>query len=136
MANYTIETVEGIGAVLGEKFMNAGIKTTEALLSASRTKAMRKELATKTGIDEAKILKFANHVDLFRVHGVAGQYAELLEASGVDTVKELSTRNADNLVAKMEEVNAAKRIVRRVPPLKSVQKWIDSAKQLPRGLEY
>lgn len=136
MANYKIDQVEGIGPVLGEKFIKAGVKTTDALLSASRTKAMRKDLAEKTGIEEAKILKFANHVDLFRVYGVAGQYAELLEAAGVDTVKELATRKPENLVAKMEEVNAAKKLVRRIPPLKSVEKWVASAKELPRGLEY
>lgn len=136
MANYKIDQVEGIGPVLGEKFIKAGIKTTDALLSASRTKAMRKDLAAKTGIDEAKILKFANHVDLFRVYGVGGQYAELLEASGVDTVKELANRKPDNLVAKMEEVNATEKLVRRVPPLKSVEKWVTAAKELPRGLEY
>lgn len=136
MANYKIDKVEGIGPKLSEKLINAGIKTTDALLSASRTKAMRKELAEKTGIDEAKILTFANHVDLFRVGGIGGQYAELLEASGVDTVKELATRNAENLVTKMEEVNKSKKLVRRVPPLKSVEKWVAAAKDLPRGIEY
>lgn len=136
MANYKIDQIEGIGSVLGEKFIKAGIKTTDALLSVSRTRAMRKDLAAKTGINEAKILKFANHVDLFRISGIGGQYAELLEAAGVDTVEELGTRKAENLVAKMEEVNASKRLVRRVPPLKSVEKWVLTAKELPRGLEY
>lgn len=136
MANYKIEEVEGIGAVYGEKLKAQDISTTDKLLKATRTKAMRKSLAEETGINEKLILTWANHVDLFRIHGVGGQYAELLEAAGVDTVKELANRNAENLTQKMEEVNAEKKLVRRVPPLKSVEKWIAEAKELPRALEY
>lgn len=136
MANYSIETVEGIGEVYGKKLREHGVKSTDQLLSATRTKAFRKELAQKTGISEDLILKFANHVDLFRVDGVGPQSAEILEAAGVDTVKELATRNPENLVQKMEEVNNQKHLVRRVPYLKVVTKWVESAKSLPRGIEY
>lgn len=136
MANYKIETIEGIGSAFGQKLREAGIKTTDELLKATKTKKQRKELAGATGINEDKILTWANHVDLFRIQGVGAQYAELLEATGVDTVKELANRNAENLVQKMEEVNNSKKLVRRIPPLKSVQKWIETAKALPRGLEY
>lgn len=136
MANYKIEEVEGIGPVLGEKLRAVDITTTDALFKACRTKAMRKEVAEKSGISEDKILKFANMVDLFRIKGVGSEYAELLEAAGVDTVKELAQRNAENLTAKMEEVNEQKKLVRRTPPLKSVQNWVEQAKDLPRGLEY
>lgn len=136
MANYSVESVEGIGEVYGKKLREQGIKNTDQLLSATRTKAFRKELAEKTGISEDLILKFANHVDLFRVNGIGSQYAEILEAAGVDTVKELATRKPENLVKKMEEVNAVKKLVRRTPCLKVVTKWVESAKTLPRGLEY
>ena len=136
MAKYNIEAVEGIGEAYGKKLREQGVTDTDKLLAAARTKAFRKDLAQKTGIDEALILKFANHVDLFRVQGVGPQYAELLEASGVDTVKELANRKPENLVKKMEEVNEEKHLVRRTPVLKSVTKWVDSAKALPRGLEY
>lgn len=136
MANYSVESVEGIGEVYGKRLREQGIKNTDQLLSATRTKAFRKELAEKTGISEDLILKFANHVDLFRVDGIGSQYAEILEAAGVDTVKELATRKPENLVKKMEEVNAVKKLVRRTPGLKVVTKWVESAKTLPRGLEY
>lgn len=136
MANYSVESVEGIGEVYGKRLREQGIKNTDQLLSATRTKAFRKELAEKTGISEDLILKFANHVDLFRVDGIGSQYAEILEAAGVDTVKELATRKPENLVKKMEEVNAVKKLVRRTPCLKVVTKWVESAKTLPRGLEY
>lgn len=136
MANYKIEEIEGIGPAYGEKLRAAGINTTDKLFKACTTKKQRQQLAETTGIEEARILKWANMVDLFRVKGIGAQYAELLEAAGVDTVKELAQRKAENLTAKMEEVNAEKKLVRLTPALKSVQNWVAQAKELPRGLEY
>lgn len=120
----------------GEKLSAAGINTTDKLLAACKTKKQRKELAAKTGIEEAKILKWTNMVDLFRIKGVGSEYAELLEAAGVDTVKELAHRKPENLTAKMEEVNAEKNLVRRTPALKNVESWVAQAKERPAGIEY
>lgn len=136
MANYPVIEVEGIGPVYGEKLNAVGIKNTDQLLEACRTKAMRAKLAADSGIDETHILRFANMVDLFRIGGVGSEYADLLEASGVDTVKELATRNPANLAAKMEEVNNEKKLVRRIPSEKMVEKWVAEAKGLPGALEY
>ena len=116
MANYPVIEVEGIGPVYGKKLNDAGIKNTDQLLNACKTKVMRLKLAADSGIDESHILRFANMVDLFRIHGVGSEYADLLEASGVDTVKELATRNPANLTAKMAEVNNEKKLVRRLKP--------------------
>ena len=136
MANYPVIEVEGIGPVYGKKLNDAGIKNTDQLLNACKTKAMRLKLAADSGIDESHILRFANMVDLFRIHGVGSEYADLLEASGVDTVKELATRNPANLTAKMAEVNNEKKLVRRIPTEKMVGKWVNEAKTLPGALEY
>jgi hypothetical protein len=136
MANYPVIEVEGIGPVYGKKLNDAGIKNTDQLLNACKTKAMRLKLAADSGIDESHILRFANMVDLFRIHGVGSEYADLLEASGVDTVKELATRNPANLTAKMAEVNNEKKLVRRIPTEKMVEKWVNEAKTLPGALEY
>jgi predicted flap endonuclease-1-like 5' DNA nuclease len=136
MANYKIEEIEGIGPVMGEKFRHAGITNTEKLLAGTKTKKQRHDLAEETGIPEKQILKFANMADLFRLSGVGQEFSELLEAAGVDTVPELAQRNAQNLTAKMEEVNEVKKLTRRTPSLKEVEKWIAEAKELPRALEY
>ena len=136
MANYKIEEIEGIGEKMGAKFREAGINSTEKLLEGTKTKKQRKDLAEATGISEKLVLKFANMADLFRINGIGEEYSELLEAAGVDTVPELAMRNAENLTAKMEEVNEKKKLVRRTPSLKEVEKWIDEAKTLPRVLEY
>lgn len=136
MANMKIEAIEGIGAVYGEKLRAAGVSDTDALLAACRTPKQRAELAAKAGLSAARLLKWANMADLFRIHGIGPEYSELLEAAGVDTVPELAQRNPANLAAAMAEVQQAKRLTRRVPPVAEVTKWVAEAKQLPRALEY
>jgi len=128
----TIADIEGVGESYAAKLKEAGVGTVEALLKEGAAPAGRKALAEKTGISDKLILKWTNHADLFRINGVAGEYAELLEAAGVDTVPELAQRNAENLHKKMEEVNAAKNLVRNLPSSASVTKWIEEAKTLPR----
>lgn len=133
---YKVIDIEGVGASYAEKLTAAGVVTTAQLLDKCATPAGRKALAEETGISDKLILKWANHADLFRVNGVGPQFAELLEAAGVDTVKELAHRKAENLAAKMEEVNAEKKLVRRVPVVSEVQKMVDFAKELPGVLTY
>ena len=128
--------IEGIGKTYARTLNNAGIKTTDELLDAGSTKQGRKELAEKTGINENIILEWVNMADLFRIKGIGEEYSDLLEESGVDTVKELAQRNAENLHAKMEEVNNEKKLVRRTPTLEAVKNWIEQAKSLPRVVEY
>ncbi|MDX5360567.1 MAG: DUF4332 domain-containing protein [Alphaproteobacteria bacterium] len=136
MSSYSIETIEGIGPAFGAKLKTAGITTTGALLKAGADPKGRKALAEKTGIDEAKIRDWCNMADLMRIKGVGEEYSELLEAAGVDTVKELRNRKADNLHAKMAEVNAAKKLVRQLPSLKQVESWVAQAKELPPTMTY
>lgn len=126
-----INSIEGIGPSLGAALRKAGVNTVDSLLDAGCNKKGRKMLAAKTKINEARLLNWVNMADLFRIRGVAGQYAELLKGSGVDTVKELRNRNAENLAAKMTEVNAKKELVRKVPTAKMVKSWVEQAKALP-----
>lgn len=118
------------------KLIDSGVKSMEKLLETCSTKKGRMELAEKTGISEKLILKWANHADLSRIKGIGGEYAELLEAAGVDTVPELATRKAENLYKKMVEVNEAKSLVRKLPTEKQVTGWVEQAKDLPRVMQY
>jgi len=136
MSSYPIAKIEGIGVSYAAKFAAVGITTTRGLLDRARDPKGRKALATETGLDEARILKWANMSDLMRVKGIGEEYSELLEAAGVDTVKELKTRKAENLAAKIAEVNAARKLVRAVPGPKLVARWIDGAKSLAPLLTY
>ena len=123
--------IEGIGATYAKTLGDAGLKTTEDLLKSAGSAAGRKLLAEGTAIDAGKILEWVNRADLMRVKGVGSEFSDLLEASGVDTVRELATRVPANLHAKMTEVNADKKLVRRAPTLSEVEAWVGEANTLP-----
>ena len=131
-----IATIEGIGPVYAEKLTAVGVKTVETLLDKAKDPKGRRALAEASGIDEKRILEWANKADLMRIKGVGEEYSDLLEASGVDTVKELKHRKPENLLAKMTEVNAEKKLVRALPTLKAVTNWVDQAKELPAVMTY
>ena len=128
--------IEGIGDVYAQKLQQVGVQTVEALLERGATPQGRQELAEVTGLGNKRILEWVNHADLFRIKGIGEEYSDLLEEAGVDTVPELAQRTPANLYAKMQEVNAEKKLVRRVPPLSSVRSWIEQAKALPRIVLY
>ena len=122
--------IEGIGPTYAEKLNAAGVETTEDLLKMCCDASGRKEIAEKTEISEKLILEWANLADLMRIKGVGEEYADLLEEAGVDTVKELATRNAENLAEAMDKVNAEKNLTNMVPNAGTVEKWIEEAKTL------
>lgn len=133
---HKIEQIEGIGEVYAQKLNALGIKTTEDLLQKGATVSGRAKLAEETGISGKLILKWTNHADLFRIKGIAGQFAELLEAAGVDTVKEFRHRVPANLHAKLVETNEAKNLCNRVPAVSELEKMIAQAKELDPVITY
>ena len=134
--NYKIIDIQGIGPVYAEKLTAAGIQTVADLLEKGKTPKGRKELEDTTGIRHDLILTWVNHADLFRVKGIGPQFSELLEAAGVDTVKELAHRNAVNLAKTLTEVNEKEHRTRRVPTAAELQKMIDQAKEMPGVVTY
>ncbi len=128
--------IEGIGTVHADTLAGLGLRTTADLLRAGADPKGREELSAATGISKKLVLRWVNQADLFRIKGVGEQYADLLEAAGVDTVPELAQRRADNLTTKMNEVNDQKRLVRRTPTEAQVAAWIESAKGLRRVVTY
>jgi small subunit ribosomal protein S2 len=127
-----IEEIEGIGPAFAEKLRAADVSSIDALLEKGATPVGRSALVEQTGIDAVRVLRWVNHADLFRVVGIGPEFAELLEASGVDSVPELAQRNVDNLVTALTETNDARSLVRRVPTGSEVTDWIEQAKALPR----
>ncbi len=136
--SYKIDTIEGIGAKYKKVLEGAGIMNTGQLLDRAAKKKGRKELAKEVGIEETLILKWANMADLMRVKGIAKEYSELLEVAGVDTVKELRKRKPENLHKAMCEANdkRKKKMVRQVPGVSQVEKWVASAKELDPVMTY
>jgi len=131
-----LQEIEGIGPTYAGTLEQHGLSTIDHLLERGATRAGREELAEKSGISEARILEWVNHADLCRIDGVGSEYADLLEAAGVDSVPELAQRNARNLHAKLDAVNDEKNLVRRVPSEAEVSKWIEQATDLPRVVHH
>lgn len=134
--SYKIEEIEGIGPAYAEKLGSAGIGSTDDLLQQCGSAKGRDAVSGQTGISTKQLLKWANMADLMRISGVGEEYSELLEAAGVDTVKELRNRNAANLAAKMAEVNEEKKLTRRAPAESQVSRWVAQAKDMEPIITY
>lgn len=133
---YPITDIEGIGPAIADRLKGMRIRTTVRLLEAARNPRGRKQLAAKTGIDSARILKWANMADMMRIKGIGEEYSELLEAAGVDTVHELKHRNPKKLAQAMAAANGRRKLVRLLPSEKAVAKWIAQANSLPMKITY
>ena len=131
-----LSEIEGIGEHFAAQLSEIGIATTQALLEKGKTPKGRDEIAQSSGISAKRILEWVNHVDLHRIKGIAGEYADLLEEAGVDTVPELAMRNPENLHQALAETNQEKHLVRQLPSAKQVADWVHQAKSLPRVITY
>lgn len=134
--SYPIEDIEGIGAKYAAKLRKVGIKRTHHLLDRGASRKGRKDLAAESGVDESLILKWTNMADLMRIRGVGEEYSELLEAAGVDTIKELRNRKPANLHQAMIDANTRRKLVRQLPGPAQVEKWVTQAKKLPPVMSY
>ncbi|MBT8200629.1 MAG: DUF4332 domain-containing protein [Acidimicrobiia bacterium] len=132
----SIDAIQGLSRTQARNLRRNRVRTTEALLKRSATRADRKALAGITGLDEKEILSWANRADLMRVKGVGEEYADLLEAAGIDTVKELRRRNPNSLLRQLVELNDKKNLVRRLPTEDMVEGWVSGAKKLEPVISY
>lgn len=134
--SYPLTSIAELDAGTLALLKKAGIRSTGSLLENTRTLAQRKKLAEETGLDPRKLLCWANLADRMRVRGVSKEYAELLAAAGVDTVKDLKVRNPANLAKRMADANKTRKLVRLLPSEGMVARWIENAKELPLKIRY
>jgi len=134
--SYAIDKIEGIGPKYADVLRSHGITRTHHLLEKGASRKGRKAVAEQTGLDEKQILKWANMCDLMRIKGIGEEYSELLEAAGVDTVKELRNRKPANLRSAMVDVNEKKKLVRQLPSEKQVERWVKQAKEVDPIMSY
>jgi predicted flap endonuclease-1-like 5' DNA nuclease len=134
--SYPLTDIEGIDPAIAATLKSVGIRSTGGLLEAARTLRGRKSLAEKTGLNEKQLLCWVNRADCMRIRGISKEYADLLQAAGVDTVKELKFRNPANLVTAMSDANKKRKLVRLLPSEKVVVRWIDHARKLPLKITY
>lgn len=128
--------IEGIGERYCARLTELGITTVEELLELGATPDGRHNLAERAHVGEDLIVKWISMADLFRIRGVAEEYAELLERAGVTSLPTLAESNADRLYADLMEVNETCHLVRNIPHRYQVQSWVAQAKELPRVVIY
>ena len=133
---YPISEIQGIGTDVAAILKSDGIRTTVTLLRLAKTPKQRLKLALKTGAPEKNVLDWVTAADRMRIKGVGWDYADLLSAAGVKTVKELQFRNPRKLVAQMTQANSRRKLVQLLPSEKVVQRWIESAQKLPALISY
>ncbi len=131
-----LKDIEGIGPSLASKLKRAGVGSVQQLLRKGCSAAGRRAIAEAAGIDSGRVLRFVNHADLMRIRGVGGEYSELLEAAGVDSVPELAQRSVTNLNERMRQINAQRRLVRALPSEGRVADWVKQARALPRMVSH
>jgi predicted RecB family nuclease len=136
MSSYPITALAGVDAAVATALKKKGIRTTDRLLDAACCPRGRKDLAQVTGAGEQEVLAWANMADRMRIKGMGRDYAKLLQAAGVDTVKELKYRNPERLAQAMAAANKQRKLVRILPSQKAVERWIDTAKKLPIKISY
>ncbi|GMQ93214.1 MAG: hypothetical protein BMS9Abin12_0691 [Acidimicrobiia bacterium] len=123
----SISSIRSIGHRNATKLRKSQVRTTESLLEQASTRRGRSVVSDRTGIATADLLKWAQQADMMRVGGIGSEYADLLSAVGVDTIKLLRRRNAENLMVAMTQINTRRRLVQRLPTIEMVQGWIDAA---------
>lgn len=130
-----IDEVAGLGVRQATRLRKAGVKTSNGLIEEASTRAGRSALSKKTGLPPRDLKSWVHHADLLRVKGVGGEYAELLVAAGVDTIRDLRRRNPTALVAKIISMNGSKKVVRRLPTEAMVSGWIESASSIEPSID-
>jgi len=127
---YPVEEVEGIGPTYGGRLRAINIETTEQLLEKCCESSQQTDAAKHVKVEPFVVGKWVSMSDMMRVPGVRGQYAELLEASGIALVGELARQEGATLAAKMARVNAEEHRTQSVPDPQTVSGWIEKAQGL------
>jgi predicted flap endonuclease-1-like 5' DNA nuclease len=121
--------IEGIGKKYAGKLSRAGYTETEDL--SKLTWEEINEVAKKTKISPKLIDKWQEQADLVTLKGVGPEFAELLNKIGIDSVKELSKRNAQSTLEKIKAFDKRRpNVVRKLPTNAQVESWIKEAKDL------
>lgn len=126
----SISVIDSMDQRDATKLRKAGVRTTGALLKVAATRTGRRRLAKSAGLSESDILAWVNRADLMRIKGVGSEYADLMEAAGVDTIRELRRRNPERLLAVMTDLNLRRRLIRRLPTNGMVAGWIEAANEI------
>ena len=133
--SYPIAVI-GADADEARKLRARRIRTAEGLLEAAGTR--KGAAATRRGHRHRRE-QVAVPRQLRRPHAdqrSRQRVRRILPAVGVDTVKELKYRNPEKLAHAIAELNKRRKLVRFLPTVNLVTRWIEHAKKLPLKITY
>lgn len=131
----TISKLNGIQPEIETKLRAHNIKDSKELLQAYHRFGSANRLAEHVGADASHITLLLNRADLARIRGIGEAYTGLLEAAGIQTIKELARRCPEELRAQFERINGERKLVGRVPAQATVNGWVNKARRLPAALD-
>ena len=124
--SHDLTFIEGIGPGFSKRFNELGIYTTDEFADKFLGNEEEiKKASIKTKIDEEAIRSWASMADLVRISGIDGQYAEILQAVGVNSREDLARKDINILYQKMVEFNKNSPIVPEVPTRSMLNDWIN-----------
>ncbi len=126
----SIDSINGMTHTEATKLRRARVRTTVTFLQIASTRSGRALLTKETGITSPKLLHWAKRAELMKIKNLGKDYADLLEAVGVESVSDLKRRNPESLHEMMNGINKRKKIVDRMPSLKRVTRWIEDSKYI------
>jgi predicted flap endonuclease-1-like 5' DNA nuclease len=126
-----VSKLRGISNQVRNQLKRHGVTYTHQLLEAAGRRQRRRELAARSGIEEATLLRLTCRADLARIKGVGAIFADMLELTGVDRVSSLARHDPGRLYEILHDLNATERFARRAPTQDEVADWIAQARALP-----
>jgi Domain of unknown function (DUF4332) len=133
---FKLKDFRGIDAEVLTKLERVGIKTATQMLVAGQTPRQRITLAKQAGVTVAAVLELVKLSDLSRLPGVKGIRARLYYAAGVDTVEKLAAYEPKDLLLLTGEFVQRTKFEGIAPLPKEVSSTIESARKLPRVIEW
>lgn len=133
---FKLKDFRGVKAEDIEKLAEHGIRDTEKMLEAGKTRKQRKDFASKTGLHIDVILEMVKLSDLARLPGVKGIRARLYHDAGIDSIDKMAKMTAEELLKITKDFVEDTGFDGIAPLPKEAKSSIETAKKLPRIVEW
>lgn len=131
-----LSNFRGVSSETAARLKAIGIATTQDMLAAGSTPALRQRLSEQTGIAPEAILELVKLSDLARIEGVKGIRARLYYDAGLDTLDKLAACEAAELRQRLVAWVARTGFQGIAPLPRELENTIAAARVLPRVVEY
>jgi NAD-dependent DNA ligase len=95
------------------------------------------EIVEKTEIESKRVQQFIDVLDLFRIPKLSIRNAELLYSANINSVEELSHRQASRIYYKLKQIDVESHlIILQLPSFAEISEWIYYSKLLSKRIKY